>query len=60
MTGDGTFFSKDYFVWEQVDDVAKKTQKSLGAKPVEKRAPATQALKGKQTQAGLASFFKQK
>jgi len=41
MTGDGTFFSKDYFVWEQVDDVAKKTQKSLGAKPVEKRAPAT-------------------
>jgi hypothetical protein len=60
MGDDGSFYSKDYFVWEQVDDDKQRAKKSMGAKPEGKRAPPNTAPKGKQTQAGLASFFSKK
>ena len=54
MLEDGTFYSKDYLVWEQVDDFKIKNVKSMGAKPSEKpagtqkRAPVDNAAKNKQ------------
>ena len=60
MLLDGTFYSKDHTVWEQVDDVKPKFQKQPSTKPEGKRAPPTAAPKGKQTQSGLASFFAKK
>ena len=63
MLEDGTFYSKDYMVWEQVDDVKEKKLGKLNIKPSEpaqKRAPATTGAKNKQTQKGLASFFTKK
>lgn len=57
MAADGTFFARDYMVWEQVDDV--KPAKGQKKEPAQKRAPAA-AAKNKQMQAGLASFFTKK
>ena len=65
MTSDGSFFSKDYFVWEQVADINVKNAKPLGQNPLEKpviqkRAPTDNLGKNKQVQKGLASFFTKK
>jgi hypothetical protein len=57
MATDGSFFARDYMVWEQVDDV--KPAKGQKKEPAQKRAPAV-AAKNKQMQAGLASFFTKK
>lgn len=43
MLEDGSFFSKDYMVWEQVDDIQEKKPAKINLKPSEpaqKRAPA--------------------
>jgi hypothetical protein len=65
MTADGSFFSKDYTVWEQVADnkvknVKQLEQNSLDKPMIQKRAPTDNLPKNKQVQKGLASFFTKK
>ena len=56
MLEDGTFFARDYMVWEQVDEKDAKP-KATQKEPV-KRAPAATGPKNKQTQKTMAAFFK--
>lgn len=59
MAEDGTFFARDYMVWEQVADEKKAKSAFQKQEPAQKRAPPA-AAKNKQTQSGLASFFGKK